>query len=247
MPKILHLETSTQICSVALSDDSNLLGKRVSRDERSHSRQLAVFIQDLLKLNELDASQLDAVAVSIGPGSYTGLRIGVSTAKGIAYGAQIPLIGIGTLDLLVQGALRDQGIKKMVDQDHGSLLCPMIDARRMEVYTALYLASGDRISEVEAKIIDDDSYAEKLHEAPVIFFGNGAGKCQGKINHPNAMFVAGIETNAEYMILLAERSWQNKIFEDVAYVEPFYLKDFIATIPKNKVIQTKVRKHGESG
>jgi len=239
MPVILNLDTSTQVCSVALAEGPSLLGKMVSHDEKSHSRLLSVFIQELLNENDLKPGGLDAVAVSAGPGSYTGLRIGVSTAKGLAYGSKIPLIGIGTLDLLVSGGLQHPQINEILSENDSSFLCPMIDARRMEVYTALYTASGKIIETVSAKIIDENSFLEKLDSAPVVFFGNGAEKCREMITHPNACFVEGIEASAEFMIPLSNISWQLKKFEDIAYFEPFYLKDFIATIPKNKIIPGK--------
>ena len=236
MPLILSLDTSTQICSVALASDGKLLGMRESTDDKSHSRLLSVFIQELLSECRLEVSQLDAIAVSKGPGSYTGLRIGVSTAKGIAYGSNIPLIGIGTLDALVSGAIQNQEVKSILEKDSNAMLCPMIDARRMEVYTALYSSSGQIIEDVSASVIDEHSYFGGLQKGKVVFFGNGAGKCREEITHPNAVFIDGIETSAGYMLSLAEKSWQQKKFEDVAYFEPFYLKDFIATIPKNKII-----------
>jgi tRNA threonylcarbamoyladenosine biosynthesis protein TsaB len=236
MPLILNLDTSTQICSVALASEGKLIGKRESKDDKSHSRLLSVFIQELLKENNLMASGLDAIAVSKGPGSYTGLRIGVSTAKGIAYGSNIPLIGISTLDALVSGAMQAQEIKSILEKYSATLLCPMIDARRMEVYTALYSSSGDIKDVVSASIIDEKSYTKGLDKGKIIFFGNGAGKCMEKIRHPNAVFIDGIDTSAEYMLSLAEKSCLKKKFEDVAYFEPFYLKDFIATVPKNKIL-----------
>lgn len=236
MPLILNLDTSTQVCSVALSAGSSLLGKRESREEKSHSRLLAVFIQEILKETHLNPSDLNAIAVSTGPGSYTGLRIGVSTAKGLAYGSSIPLIGIGTLDLLVSGGLRNPDINILLRRDETSSLCPMIDARRMEVYTALYNASGEIIESISAKIIDKNSFIEKLDSGPVLFFGNGAKKCRGTISHRNAIFIDEIEASAEDMIQLSEKAWQEKKFEDLAYFEPHYLKDFIATIPRNTII-----------
>ena len=246
MPIILNLETSTQVCSVALSRGSSLLGKRESHEDKSHSKLLAVFIRELLKENKLEPSGLRAVAVSKGPGSYTGLRIGVSTAKGIAYGSGIPLIGIGTLDLLFSGGLQHPEIKRLISRNDSTLFCPMIDARRMEVYTAIYSTSGDIIENVSAKIIDENSFTGELESGPVVFFGNGAEKCRDKITHPNATFIADIESSAEFMIPLSNKSWQQKKFEDLAYFEPFYLKDFIATIPKNKIIPGKRLQDGES-
>jgi len=236
MPLILNLDTSTLVCSVALASGQKLTGIRESHDDKSHSRQLGIFIQELLKENNLEVSSLDAVAVSKGPGSYTGLRIGVSTAKGLAYGSNIPLIGIGTLDALAEGAIQHQEISNILDEDRNTLLCPMIDARRMEVYTALYTSTGQQVKEVSAEIIDAESYYDRLDKGPIVFFGNGADKCRETITHTNAIFINGMETSAEYMAPLSEKSWQQKKFEDIAYFEPFYLKDFIATVPKNKLI-----------
>jgi len=235
MPLILNLDTSSQVCSVALASEGTLLGMKESHDEKSHSSQLGIFIRDLLKENDLEVSGLDAIAVGMGPGSYTGLRIGVSTAKGLAYGSGLPLIGIGTLDILVSGALKNKGIADILEQNGSALLCPMIDARRMEVYTCLYDPEGNKIGDINALVIDEDSFHEILATGPIIFFGSGAKKCVEKINDPNAILIEGIFPSAGFMAPLAERSWQQKKFEDLAYSEPLYLKDFIATIPKNKI------------
>lgn len=236
MPLILNLDTSTQICSVALASGSELLGTKESHEEKSHSSKLSVFIRDLLRENALEVSGLDAVAVSMGPGSYTGLRIGVSTAKGLAYGSNIPLLGIGTLASLVSGAIHNQEVFGILEKNESALLCPMIDARRMEVYTALYTPAEKIVEEVSAKIIDEKSFLEQMEKGPIVFFGNGAEKCRGAITHPNAFFVNDIVTSAKHMIALSEISFQQKKFEDIAYFEPFYLKDFIATTPKNRII-----------
>ena len=236
MPLILNLDTSTPVCSVALASGKQLTGIRESHDDKSHSRQLGIFIQELLSENNLEVSSLDAVAVSMGPGSYTGLRIGVSTAKGLAYGSNIPLIGIGTLDALAEGALQHQEISNILEKDRNTLLCPMIDARRMEVYTAVYTSTGQKVKEVSAEIINAESYHNKLEKGPIVFFGNGAVKCMDIITHTNAVFINGIETSANYMVPLSEKAWKQKKFEDIAYFEPYYLKDFIATVPKNKLI-----------
>jgi tRNA threonylcarbamoyladenosine biosynthesis protein TsaB len=236
MPLILNLDTSTLVCSVALASGYKLTGTRESHDDKSHSRQLGIFIQDLLKENNLEVSSLDAVAVSKGPGSYTGLRIGVSIAKGLAYGSNIPLIGIGTLDALAEGAIKHQEISTILEKNRNMLLCPMIDARRMEVYTALYTSTGQQVKEVSAEIIDAGSYHDRLEKGQIVFFGNGAEKCRETITHANAIFINGIETSAEHMVPLSEKSFKQEKFEDIAYFEPYYLKDFIATVPKNKLI-----------
>lgn len=239
MALIINLDTSTRICSVALASGHKLLGTRESRDEKSHSSRLSVFIDELLKENNLKVPDLDAIAVSTGPGSYTGLRIGVSTAKGLAYGSKIPLIGIGTLDALASGALKNPEVHRILQENKSARLCPMIDARRMEVYTALYSSRGKRVSRISATIVDENSFRENLDAGPVIFFGNGAGKCSSKIIHPSAVFIEGIETLAEYMITLSVKSWQQKRFENIAYFEPHYLKDFIATIPRSRIFPDK--------
>ena len=239
MPLILNLETATQTCSVALSADGNILGLRESQSEKAHSRQLGIFIRELLTENDLEVAQLDAIAVSMGPGSYTGLRIGVSTAKGLAYGSDLPLIGIGTLDILVSGALQNKEIIELLEKNETALLCPMIDARRMEVFTGLYTPEGKNIGKITARVVDENSFHEYLAKGPVIFFGNGAKKCMEKLPAPNALFIDEIIPLARYMVPLAEQKWHKKKFEDLAYFEPFYLKDFIATVPRNKILPGK--------
>ena len=236
MALILNLDTSTHICSVALALDGELLDLKESQEDKSHASLLAVFIKDILEENDKAIADLDAIAVSKGPGSYTGLRIGVSTAKGLAFASGIPLISVDTLLSLSTGVFRDNHIlSTRAPSKEAFCLCPMIDARRMEVYTAVFLPSGDMIEPVAAKIIEKDSFKDILDQYQMIFFGNGAEKCRALIQHPNATFLEGIETSAKYMVSLAESSWQLKRFEDVAYFEPYYLKDFVATIPKNKV------------
>jgi tRNA threonylcarbamoyladenosine biosynthesis protein TsaB len=238
MALILNLDTSTQICSVALASDGELIGLKESREERSHASFLSVFIRDVLKSNSLDVSALDAVAVSRGPGSYTGLRIGVSTAKGLAYASGIPLISVDTLSAMTSGVIQSNWLEKETGSTVEPLLyCPMIDARRMEVYTAMFHPSGKIIGTISAMIIEKDSFRDTLEHNRIVFFGNGSGKCREIIDHPNATFLEGIETSATHMISLVERAWQLKSFEDVAYFEPFYLKDFVPTTPKNKVIK----------
>lgn len=238
MALILNLDTSTQICSVALALDGELLGLKESHEEKSHASLLAVFIKDILEENAKPISHLDAVAVSKGPGSYTGLRIGVSTAKGLAFAAGIPMISVDTLSSMASGVFHSNQIEnKALSKDTPFCLCPMIDARRMEVYTAMFHPSGEVIEPVAAKIIEENSFKDILKRYQVIFFGNGAAKCRDLIQHPNAIFLEGIETSARYMVSLAESAWQQNSFEDLAYFEPFYLKDFVATIPKNKVLK----------
>ncbi|MFO7851933.1 MAG: tRNA (adenosine(37)-N6)-threonylcarbamoyltransferase complex dimerization subunit type 1 TsaB [Bacteroidota bacterium] len=224
---ILCIETSTAICSVALCQRGNLIDKRESSEGKSHSSLLTVFIQDILKEAGTDAAGLDAVAVSKGPGSYTGLRIGVSAAKGIAYAAEIPLIALATTELMYRGA-RARG-----EYDY---YCPLIDARRMEVYTAVYDKKGNEIEAIRAEILEEDSFAGILDRGTVLFFGDGATKCRMKVRHPSAFFDEAFLISSEYMCQPALEAFNKKKFEDVAYFEPFYLKDFIATIPKKNIL-----------
>jgi tRNA threonylcarbamoyladenosine biosynthesis protein TsaB len=192
----------------------------------SHAVSLGVFVDEALSLIDSHAIPLDAVAVSCGPGSYTGLRIGVSMAKGICYGRSVPLIGLPTLEVLCVPLLLHHEIEEE------ALLCPMIDARRMEVYAAVYDRALNVRREVSADIVDEGSYKEFLDRGPVYFFGNGAAKCREKITHPNARFKEDIVPLAKMMMPLAEKAMANQRFEDVAYFEPFYLKEFVASMPK---------------
>jgi len=233
---IINLETATPICSVALVLDGKILGLRETDKEKSHASSLTPFIEDLLREQSVKVNDLDAISVSKGPGSYTGLRIGVSTAKGLAYASDKPLISIDTLSSLSEGAVQHSTIENLIAKKNPPLLCPMLDARRMEVYTALYNTNGETIERVNAKIIDSDSYDNFLDQSIICFFGPGSGKCKDIIRHPNAVFVEGIECSAAYMAQLSEKSFREKKFENVAYFEPSYLKDFIATIPKKNII-----------
>ncbi len=226
-PFILHIETSTEVCSVALSQDNRCIAVRENSDGRNHATMLTLFVEELLKEQKISVNQLNAIAVSSGPGSYTGLRIGLSTAKGMCYGAGIPLIAVSTLHAMCYGLLEQHPV---VDGD--ILLCPMIDARRMEVYTALYDKQGNVKKDVSAEIITEDSFRQWLDKYTIYFFGNGAAKCSGAITHPNAIFVNDYLHSARYMIPDAIKAFNEKHFEDVAYFEPFYLKDFIAGKPK---------------
>jgi tRNA threonylcarbamoyladenosine biosynthesis protein TsaB len=237
MALILNLDTSTRICSVALANNGELLGLKESHEDKSHASLLAVFIKQVLEENNVKVSDLDAIAVSKGPGSYTGLRIGVSTAKGMAYASGIQLISVDTLSAMASGVINGHLLDR--EQSSGNMtfyLCPMIDARRMEVYAAVYGPSGEMVEPTSAKVIHKDSFGELLEKHRMIFFGSGADKCRNIIQHHNAEFLEGIETSAKFMVPVAESAWQQKDFEDIAYFEPFYLKDFIATIPKNKLI-----------
>jgi len=236
-PLILHIETATDICSAALSEGDLQLALVESGQERSHATLLNAFIKQALAEGGKEFKDLDAVAVSKGPGSYTGLRIGVSTAKGIAYALKIPLLATGTLENMASGVVSSSRGEEMITE-HGDLLlfCPMLDARRMEVYAGFYTTEIDIYREVAADIIDKDSYIRILESLPVCFFGNGAEKCKMILDHPNAHFLDGIHPTASSMIAPVLKKYHQKQFEDVAYFEPFYLKDFIATIPKKKVL-----------
>ena len=233
---IINIETATHICSVALSSEQHLIDIRETGQEKSHASLLAVFIDDILKKNNLKPANLDAVSVSKGPGSYTGLRIGVSTAKGIAYGADIPLISVNTLQALSFGAISHPKNPFTISSDKEKVwYCPMIDARRMEVFSAFYNNKNEIKCPVSANIIDKNSFSEILSERPVLFFGTGSEKSKSVLNHPNAFFLDGVLPSASFMIPLSDKAYKEKNFEKSAYFEPFYLKDFVATIPKKKI------------
>ena len=227
MANIIHIESSTDICSVALSQDGLCTFRRMDLEGPNHARVLAPMVEEAVEMADSRGVRLDAVAVSAGPGSYTGLRIGVSTAKGLCYGRNLKLVGVNTLELLCVPVLLEH--EEVADD---TLLCPMLDARRMEVYTALYDRSLRTVMDVEAKIIDESSFQDVLNERPVVFFGNGAGKCKTVIRHKNARFIGDIVPLAQYMLPLADKAIAQGRVEDVAYFEPFYLKDFIAGQPK---------------
>lgn len=229
MACILHIETATDVCSVALSEDGAVLFSKEDFDGPQHAVTLGVFVDEVLSMADSHAKPIDAVAVSCGPGSYTGLRIGASMAKGICYGRNIPLIALPTLKVMSVPVLL------MDELPEDALLCPMIDARRMEVYAAVYDRALNPVKEVGADIITPESYAEYLEQQPVYFFGNGAAKCKEVITHPNAQFIDGVQPLARWMFPLADRQFLDGAFQDVAYFEPFYLKEFVATVAKNKV------------
>ena len=202
----------------------------------AHSSLLVPLINDILKQNRVGADQLDAIAVSKGPGSYTGLRIGVSTAKGMAYATKNKLIAVNTLQALASGVMHSPAFSALNKTNSIDLLCPMIDARRMEVYSAVYTTDNELYKEVSAEIITTGSYVSLLDHHKVLFFGNGARKCIESIRHPNAFFLDGIETSARFMVPLSAALFHSGSFENVAYFEPFYLKDFVPTTPKNKIL-----------
>lgn len=236
MAHILNIETSTEVCSVTLASNGQLLYKKESTEGLNHSKVLTVFIDDLFKENNLKTKSIDAVAVSKGPGSYTGLRIGVSVAKGLCYGLSIPLISVNSLEVLGIYAAQNLSEYKLPNDGIPVLFCPLIDARRMEVYTSLYNLQGEELRPVSAEIIDEHFLSDLLENHKILFFGNGAEKCKNIIKHKNAFFEGPMLTSAQFMQSISERKFNNGEFENVAYFEPFYLKNFVATIPRNKIL-----------
>ena len=227
MPTILNIETSTSVCSCTLSQKGRIVFNKENLAGQSHSTLLGVFVEEIMTFVRTMGITIDAIAVSSGPGSYTGLRIGVSEAKGLAYGFGVPLIAIPT-PLLMASMVQHQAPPT-------SLLCPMIDARRMEVYTTMYDTSLRLVRSTSADIIDASSYTDYLEKQPVYFFGNGAEKCKTLLSHPHAHFIDGIYPLASGMAGLAEKAFVEKNFVDVAYFEPCYLKEYVAVVGKNKV------------
>lgn len=225
MARILLIETSTSVLSVALAVDGTVACERVCEEPRKQASLTAPLVKEVLDETGLSARELDAVCVSSGPGSYTGLRVGVSTAKGVAFGAGIPLLSIGTLDILVSG-VSGEGAPQFI--------VPMIDARRMEVYTAVYSAEGKRLTPVEAKVIGPDAFREYLEQGEVLFVGDGALKCRDVIPSPNARFEEA-HPLARHMAATAQKAFEEGKFENLAYFEPFYLKDFVATVSKKNL------------
>ena len=227
MATIIHIETSTDVCSVALSQDGQCIYHEEDYNGPSHARVLAPFVENAVGMADSHAIPIDAVAVSAGPGSYTGLRIGASTAKGLCFGRNLKLVSVSTLELLCVPILLYHE-----EEAQDALLCPMIDARRMEVYAAVYDRSLHTVRQEQADIVNEETYKPFLDKGKVLFFGNGAAKCKTTINHPNAIFVDNIKPLAKNMVPLAERLLMNNKTEDVAYFEPRYLKDFIAGTSK---------------
>lgn len=234
MSLILCIETGTDVCSVGLAENGQLVALRESCG-RDHARNVAVYVDELLRERDIDADEIDAIAVGKGPGSYTGLRIGVSFAKGLCYGLGKPLIAIGSLDALVEVAREDAeaGIVD-VDDFERATLCPMVDARRMEVYTQLFNGRGEAQGEVEAKIIDEQSFAEEIAAAEeFVIFGNGAAKCAGTLSEKVKLI--DIAPSARGLVRLAQEALDAGRTEDIAYFEPFYLKNFVVTTSKKKL------------
>ncbi len=224
MALILSLETASPVCSVALHDEGVIKASSHLYISQSASSKLAVMVDDLLQRCDLKPNQLNAVAVSEGPGSYTGLRIGVASAKGLCYALDIPLIAVNTLESLVQ--------KVAAQFSDDVILCPMLDARRMEVYCLLANNKGEVLEPTQAKVIDESSFADLLSKNKMVFFGNGAAKCKEAITNPNAIFLSDITPSADQIGELAFKKFQAQQFEDLADFEPFYLKDFLIKKPK---------------
>jgi tRNA threonylcarbamoyladenosine biosynthesis protein TsaB len=220
MSLILQIETATTVCSVALSENGNVLAYKEIQQRNVHAEVITLFIDEVLKMANKQYNELNAVAVSCGPGSYTGLRIGISVTKGLCYSLDIPLIAIETLEAMVDG------MQTAIDK---VLFCPMIDARRMEVFTAVFDADGNQIKATSAEIIDQDSFSDLLKTNKIIFFGDGAAKCSDVLGgSPNAQIIPDFQNSALHLTKKATEKFQAKDFEDTAYFEPYYLKDFIA-------------------
>jgi tRNA threonylcarbamoyladenosine biosynthesis protein TsaB len=238
MSSILCIETSTEVCSVALSLDGCVEALREDKSGKNHAQLLTGFVEEVMHEKKMTFDTLNAIAISSGPGSYTGLRIGVSTAKGLCYAAGLPLIAISSLE-----AMTDHIVKNSKQYGLGDLqsylFCPMIDARRMEVYAAIYNSELSMIRGIQADVVDHSTYSSHLVSHKLLFFGNGADKCQTTIQNPNAIFLEKITTSASHMAELAWKAFSSGKFEDVAYFEPFYLKDFVATIPTKNIYHTK--------
>ena len=236
MPCILNIETSTDVCSVAVSLDGECVFNREDHNGPNHAVKLGTFVDEAISFADCHLMPIEVVAVSSGPGSYTGLRIGVSMAKGICYGRGLKLISIPTPELMAVPVLLHN------EPEEGSLLCPMIDARRMEVYAGIYDRALNTVRQIQADVVDENSYAEYLDKAKVFFFGNGACKCFPTLKHDNAVLVKGIEPLAKNMFPLAEKKMAKGEFEDVAYFVPFYLKDFVAKKAKKLLKQPAAAK-----
>ena len=250
MGLILCIETSTEVCSVVLARDEKIVAIRESAVRNVHSSMLTIFIEEIIKSSGYPMDELDAISVSMGPGSYTGLRIGVATAKGLCYALDKPLIAVSTLRAMAVGINYKLKIKNYLSEDEVQsakckvqnvkldsvvLVCPMIDARRMEVYSAVYNQENTEVREVRAEIIDGFSFQKFLSDNLVVFGGEGADKCKPHLgDHPNAIFMEGFQPSARFMASLAEEKLRQHQFENLAYFEPFYLKDFVAGKPRVK-------------
>ena len=222
MSLILQIETATTVCSVALSENMSVLACKEIEQRNVHAEVITLFIDEVLKMTGRQYSELSAVAVSCGPGSYTGLRIGISVTKGLCYSLDIPFIAVETLEAMTDGMIAKMAAKDL-------LFCPMIDARRMEVFTAVFDVNGSRVKPTSAEIIDQDSFADLLKTNRILFFGDGAAKCEEVLGtNPNAQIIPDFRNSARHLTKKASEKFANKNFEDTAYFEPYYLKDFIA-------------------
>ena len=242
MANILNIETSTDVCSVALTSEGQVLDHRENYEGQTHATLLSQYVKDMLDYARSRELKLDAIAVSIGPGSYTGLRIGLSEAKGLAFGLQVPLIGVNTLQLLTVSTMFNHFI-----EDDNLLFVPMIDARRMEVYTAAYTPALDAVLEPQAMILDEHSFEAFLEQGySLVLMGNGSDKARQVLSRDGVKFIEGIKPVAVDMLALAERAYRAGDFIDVAYSTPLYLKEFQATKPKNALqalgVETKKTK-----
>lgn len=231
MAYILQIDSSHSVCSVSLAKDGQLFSHKETHEPNAHSRLLSVFVDEMLRENRVEAQELSAVAISQGPGSYTGLRIGASFAKGLCFGLNIPFIAIDTLEAMAHWF--SASAQSTIDET--DTICPMIDARRMEVYTEILSSSLEIITPATAKIIDDESFKEELSSGKVHFFGNGADKCSSVITNTNAHFHPDFQHSSRGMTSLVWQKYTQKEFSDIAYFEPFYLKDFVATVSKKSI------------
>ena len=229
MATILHIETSDKVTSVAVSQDGQVIFDKEDREGMNHAEHIGGYVDEALSFADSHAIPFDAVAVSQGPGSYTGLRIGTSMAKGVCFGRDLKLVAVPTLQLMCVPVL----LRELVPE--GGVLCPMLDARRMEVYAAIYDRGLRELRPTQADVVTADTYLPWLAQGPVYFLGPGAAKCMDTISHPNAHLIEGIEPTAKWMMPLAERRFLRGEFEDVAYFTPFYLKDYVAKLPKKLV------------
>ena len=234
MDNIILIETSTELCSTAMASEGKIISYRESDRPRTHASLTAVFIDEMLRETGLKVQDCAAVCVSMGPGSYTGLRVGVSTAKGLCFGAGIPLLATGTLDALVWQGITGEYFRNSQGDPDFRYIIPMIDARRMEVYTAVFSPDGKQVTDTEAKIVDGSSFAEQLAAGHVLFIGDAADKCRTVITNPNAHFIQCCP-KASSMLVPAMAEYKEKRFKDVAYFEPFYLKNFVATASRKKL------------
>lgn len=223
------IDTAASLTSVGLAIDGKVVSYKESTKPREQASQTAPYIKEVLEQNNLKAKDCNAVCISMGPGSYTGLRVGMSTAKGICFGGNVPLIGVGTLELLANQAIDEDLLPEGCEY-----IVPMIDARRMEVYACVFNKDAERLTETEPKIIEEDSFADFLEKGKVLFIGDGAEKCKDVIKHENAFFMQ-CNPKASALLNPAMKAFEQKDFKDIAYTEPFYLKQFVAIKSKKKL------------